>query len=85
MADSRATEDVLALLHGAVAETLLDRIKSGEATAADINAAIKFLKDNGIDCVGSANSRMQEIEESLNGLPSTFLSVPGEDEVRILQ
>ncbi len=45
-----ATEKALGELHAVVAHTLMDRIKSGEATAADINAAIKFLKDNGITC-----------------------------------
>lgn len=36
-------------LHGIVAEELKRRIASGEATAADLSAAIKFLKDNGIE------------------------------------
>lgn len=87
MADSRATEDILASLHGAVAEVLISRIRSGEATAADINAAIKFLKDNGIDCVGSTNTQMQEIKQSLEGLPSSLEleMVPTEEEVFILK
>lgn len=87
MADSRATENILAALHGAVAEVLISRIRSGEATAADINAAIKFLKDNGIDCVGSVNSQMQEIRQSLEGLPSSLEldMVPTEEEVFILK
>tara|TARA_R100000808_G_scaffold19177_1_gene41747 strand:- start:601 stop:819 length:219 start_codon:yes stop_codon:yes gene_type:complete len=35
-------------LHSDVAQELLDRINSGEATAADIGIAVKFLKDNSI-------------------------------------
>ncbi len=48
---SAATKDVLELLHDAVAKELTERVKSGEATAADISNAIKFLKDNGIEAV----------------------------------
>jgi len=36
-------------LHNETAQVLLDRIKSGEATAADLSVARQFLKDNGID------------------------------------
>lgn len=40
--------DMLDTLHNEVAKRLLDRIKSKDATSADFNAAIKFLKDNSI-------------------------------------
>ncbi len=46
---------VLDKLHSNVAQELLDRINTGEATAAEIGIAIKFLKDNNITV---------EIEES---------------------
>lgn len=45
---SKAHEDLLSTLHNAVAEQLLERIRSGEAKPADFTAAIKFLADNGI-------------------------------------
>ncbi|ESZ06830.1 MULTISPECIES: hypothetical protein [unclassified Mesorhizobium] len=48
---SAAAKDVMDLLHAAVAKELTDRVKSGEASAADISNAIKFLKDNGIEAV----------------------------------
>ncbi|QDP57779.1 MAG: hypothetical protein Unbinned7358contig1001_5 [Prokaryotic dsDNA virus sp.] len=41
--------DLLTNIHKSLAEELLARIQSGEATAAELAAAIKFLKDNGID------------------------------------
>ena len=41
--------DLLVDMHKSLAQELLARIKSGEATAAELAAAIKFLKDNGID------------------------------------
>ena len=46
---SAASFDLMARLHGVVAEELMTRIKDGTATAADISNAIKFLKDNGIE------------------------------------
>lgn len=46
---ARASETLLANLHNKVAQTLLDKIESGEATHQDMQAAIKFLKDNGIE------------------------------------
>ena len=55
--DNRASESALAELHGVVAKLLTSRLQSGDASTADINAAIKFLKDNGIDCAGSSDLR----------------------------
>ena len=40
-------KDKLDLLHECVAEELLARVKSGEATSAELSVAVKFLKDNG--------------------------------------
>lgn len=48
---SKATQSQLELLHGVLAKTFIDRILSGEATAAELNAARQFLKDNNIDAV----------------------------------
>jgi len=42
-------QDLLAKLHEAVGDELLQRIQSGEATSADLSVATKFLKDNGIN------------------------------------
>lgn len=41
-------EKILSELHEAVAEELLDRVRSGEATASEIGCALKLLKDNNI-------------------------------------
>ena len=48
-------KEVLEKLHADVAQELLDRITTGEATAAEISIAVKFLKDKSITV---------EIEES---------------------
>lgn len=42
-------DQLLAALHEGVGRSLLERIQSGEANAADLNVARQFLKDNGID------------------------------------
>lgn len=44
--ENEPSEGMLKALHYAVARELQARISSGEATAADLTAAIKFLKDN---------------------------------------
>lgn len=45
----RASEELLGALHDAVAKDLLTRVLSGEASPAELNAAIKFLQNNGIE------------------------------------
>ncbi len=40
-------KDVLNELHESVTKELLARVKSGEATSAELSVAVKFLKDNG--------------------------------------
>ena len=45
----KAPQDTLEILHSQVAQELLQRIISGEASSADMSNAIKFLKDNGIE------------------------------------
>ena len=40
-------KDKIEQLHEVVAEELLARVRSGEATSAELSVAVKFLKDNG--------------------------------------
>ena len=61
----RATEDLLATLHDAVAVELLSRVKSGEASPAELGAAIKFLKDNGIEAVPTVDNNIGKLMASL--------------------
>lgn len=60
-----ASEELLGLLHDAVAQDLIKRIQSGDATAAEIGAAIKFLKDNNIEAIATENSKLKDLSESL--------------------
>jgi hypothetical protein len=49
MSRTRAKDELLGQLHIALADELLARINSGEASPAELNAAIKFLADNKIE------------------------------------
>ena len=53
--------ETLESLHTEVAMTLLDRIKSGEATAADLSVARQFFKGNGIDSVAFQDSPVSNL------------------------
>ena len=45
----KAQQETLETLHSQVAQELLQRIISGDASSADMANAIKFLRDNGIE------------------------------------
>ena len=61
-----ASEGELSSLHVLVAQVLKTRIGDAElCTAADINAAIKFLKDNNITATAEANEHLKELQDKL--------------------
>lgn len=67
-------EELLVALHTAVAEDLHRRITDGEASAAELSVAVKFLKDNHIDgiptdqnALGALLEGMPDFEEDANG------------------
>lgn len=61
----RASEELLGSLHEAVAKLLHERMVSGEASPADISAAIRFLKDNGIESVIERDNALGKLFDSL--------------------
>lgn len=65
MSDNKPEEN----LHDAVASELLKRVKSGEATAADLAVAVRFLKDNGIQ--GTKKSS-PDLAGLMNEIPMEF-------------
>lgn len=71
--DTRLTPDALAL-HEALLQDLLTKIQGGTATAAELNVARQFLKDNGVDYLMVKN----ELPETpvLKGLPFTAPGSP---------
>jgi hypothetical protein len=52
-------------LHSAVAEELLRRVLSGDATSADLNVARGFLKDNGIDAGLDQSEPLADLAKTL--------------------
>lgn len=63
---ARATETALASLHELVATALGDRIRSGEFSAADLGAAIKFLKDNNITATPEGSSALRDLSDTVS-------------------
>lgn len=62
---SRATEDLLASLHGALAEEMQRKLASGEVTASDLNVIRQFLKDNGINSDGETDPKLKSLSDEL--------------------
>lgn len=62
---TRKVSEVLNDLHGALAEELLDRVRSGEAKPSDLGVAVRFLKDNGIEAIPTDGSYLQQLFEEL--------------------
>lgn len=58
-------KEVLEKLHTAIADELVSRIKSGEATAAELAVAVKFLKDNGISAILAPDSPISNLMANL--------------------
>ena len=69
MAKKRATEDEFNELHNLVTREFLARIKSGEATTADLKAATDWLTKNditGVAVEGSALSSLADIMPTID-------------------
>ena len=61
----KAPQETLETLHSQVAQELLQRIISGEASSADMSNAIKFLKDNGVEGLPVQDSPLGNLAEIL--------------------
>ena len=55
-------------LHSTLTDVLIDRVKSGDAKAGDLNVARQFLKDNGIECIPVENNPMEDLMHNLPDL-----------------
>ena len=60
-----AHEELLGMLHEAVASDLLRRVKSGEATASEMSVVVKFLKDNGIEALATENNSLGNLVKEM--------------------
>lgn len=74
---SKATEELLDVLHGAVADELLSRIRSGDVDAATIAQARQFLKDNGISAEIGSSAKMRTLADELPDLPENVTPMYG--------
>lgn len=52
-------------IHKALAESLLQKIKSGEATPAELGVARQYLKDNGVTAVPADGTPLRNLTEIL--------------------
>ena len=58
-------QEILSQMHLALTEDLLNRIKSGEAKASELNVARQFLKDNDITAIPTDDSAIKQLVEEL--------------------
>ena len=65
-------------LHGALAKAMQERLKSGEATAADLNVIRQFLKDNGVGLGLAPNA--EELDKLREQLPFNDLAAMAEED-----
>ncbi|NCD17865.1 MAG: hypothetical protein EOL91_11265 [Actinobacteria bacterium] len=66
MSDLRAQlEGLFGTMHLKLGQKLLDRIESGEATAAELNVARQFLKDNGIEGLPKDDNPLGRLSKTL--------------------
>ena len=66
--------EVLNTMHYELAKFLVDKIKSGDAKAGDLNVARQFLKDNGVECIPVADNPMAELMHNLPDLDAVPLA-----------
>lgn len=71
----RASEDCFDELHALLTNEIIARIQSGEATTADLRAAIDWLHKNGITGVATVNSPIASLAGLIPEL--TFEDVNG--------
>ena len=62
---TKKLEKVLDELHTELAETLLQKVRSGEAKGSDLNVARQFLKDNGIEGLPVENTPLKDLVDEL--------------------
>ena len=58
---SRASEDAFDKLHSMLTYEIINRIESGEASTADLRAAIDWLSKNNITGVAAEGSALQKL------------------------
>lgn len=67
---SCTNEQLMQELYEALIHSLLQRVKDGEAKAADLNVARQFLKDHNINADPKHNSALGELVDAIPDLPA---------------
>jgi hypothetical protein len=65
MSDPNNIDEINSAIHLALARKLLDRIQSGEVSAADLSVARQYLKDNNVDATREQNPHMIPLAHEL--------------------
>ena len=65
---------IMKTMHYELAKFLVDKIKSGDAKAGDLNVARQFLKDNGVECIPVEDNPMGELMKGLPDLDAVPLA-----------
>ena len=65
----RALKSVMDALHAALADDLLTRVLSGQATPAELGQARQFLKDNGIEAIATPENALGKLADELPDFP----------------
>lgn len=60
-----ANEALMGALHEALANDLIEKIRTGAATAAEMSVARGLLKDSNITCAPAAENALGELEKQL--------------------
>lgn len=68
---AKASNEELNDLHGLVARELARKLRSGDFTAADLNVARQFLKDNGVEQPAIPGTPTHDLASSLPFAGST--------------
>lgn len=70
---TKATEDALSELHGAMAEAMASKLEDpGTVTASDLNVIRQFLKDNGINADPGTSKELKSITDKLPDLDNVY-------------
>lgn len=63
--NNASLQKMLEDLHEGVAKVLLQKVQSGLITPPELNAAIKFLKDNGIEAIPTPDNPLGELANEI--------------------
>ena len=62
---SESNETQMSTLHSLLVNDLLTKIRSGEATAAELNVARQLLKDNGVEAIVAEGNQLGSLVTDL--------------------